>query len=253
MLTDARLAAALDTILRDIEAPPVPLAAIRQRVARAQPRPRAALRFYLPACAATAALLVFALTAIAPGFTQTIEAQIEAILQWKPPPPPPFAVDSAMRSQNGTLAAAQSRVSFRIVPPAGLPKDVVSERIVTTPAGAYSKITHSWSVGSPAVTFTYRRADGRTFMLMADRFDPREGPPSRYVFEGMDRMHNGREVMVRRENFTWRNGDQSMSAVAGEGISASEITAVRDAMDGIAVPGTWPPRDGTIVKQYRIP
>ncbi|HEY6450916.1 MAG TPA: hypothetical protein VIX60_09590 [Candidatus Cybelea sp.] len=254
MFTDARIAAALDTMLAGIETPPVPLAQIRQKLARTQPTPRFGSRFYAAAVgAAAAALLMFALPSVAPGFTQTIEAEIEAIVRWKPPPPPPKSVESAMRSQTGTLAAAQSRVSFKIVPPTGLPRNVVSEKIVTTPTGVYSKTTHSWSVGSPAVTFIYRRADGRTFMLLADRFDPRQGPPSKYMFEGMDRIQNGRELIVRHENFTWRNGDQSMSAVAGEGISASEIAGVRHAMGGIAVPGTWPPRDGTVEKRYRIP
>ncbi len=254
MFTDARIAAALDAMLGGIEAPPVPLAQIRQKTAQSRPTPDFALRFYLPAVAgAVAAFLVFALPAVAPGFAQTVQAEIEALLHWKPPSPAPKSVASAMRSQTGSLAAAQARVSFKIVPPVSLPENVVSEKIVTTPTGLYSRITHSWAVGSPAVTFVYRRADGRTFMLMAHRFDPREGPPSKYLFEDMDRMQNGRELIVRRESFTWRNGDQSMSAVAGEGISASEIAGIRNAMDGIAVPGIWPPRDGTIEKQYRIP
>lgn len=254
MFTDARIAAALDTMLAGIEVPPIPLAQIRQKTAQSRPTPDLTSRFYLPAVAgAAAALLVFALPAVAPGFTQTVQAEIEAILHWKPPSPAPKSVASAMRSQTGSLAAAQARVSFKIVPPRGLPKNVVAENIVTTPTGVYSKITHSWSVGSPAVTFVYGRADGRTFMLMAHRFDPREGSPSEYIFEDMDRMENGREVIVRRESFTWRNGDQSMSAVASEGITASEIAGIRNAMDGIAVPGIWPPRDGTVENQYRIP
>lgn len=254
MFTDAGLAAALDSMLGSIEPPLVPLAQIRQKIARPQAASRSAWRFHSAAVGTAAAtLLIFALPAVAPGITQTIEAGIEAIVHWKPPPRPPKSVESAMRSQTGTLAAAQSRVSFTIVPPAGLPKDVVFEKIATTPTGVYSKTTHSWSVGSPAVTFIYRRAGGRTFMLMAHRFDPREGPPSKYMFEGMDRIQNGREVIVRHENFTWRNRDQSMTAVAGQGITASEITDIRDAMGGIAVPGTWPPRDGVIEIRYRIP
>ncbi len=252
MFTDARIAAALDIMLGGIEPPAVPLAQIRQKMAQSRPALRPASRFYVPA-AVTAALLVLSLRAVAPGFTQTIEAEIEAIVHWKPPPPPPKTVASAMHPQTGSLAAAQARVSFKIVPPAGLPRDVVSEKILTTPIGVYSKIARSWSVGSPAVAFVYRRADGRTFSLMANRFDSHEGPPSKYVFEDTDRLRDGREVTVRRESFTWRNGNQSINAVAGEGISASEIARIRDAMLGIAVPGTWPPRDGTIVKQYRIP
>ncbi len=254
MYTDARIAAALDSMLGEIEVPPVPFARIRRKTAQSQATMRSPSRLYLPAMAtAAAAILALGLPGIAPGLTQSIKGEIEAIVRWKPPPPAPTSIESAMRSQIGTLAAAQSRVSFKILPPAGLPRDVVSEKIATTPTAIYSKVTRSWSVGSPAVTFIYRRADGRSFQLRADRFDPREGPPSKYMFEEMDRVQAGREVIVRRDNFTWRNGDQSMNAVAGEGITASDIARIRDAMHGSAVPGTWPPRDGTIVKQYRIP
>jgi hypothetical protein len=251
MFTDARLAAALEAMLQSIEPPPVPLTRIRQRIAQRPGRPETRWRWSLTASGA-AAMLVLALPLVAPGFAQGLKAEVEAILHWSPPPPAPASVESAMRPKTGALAQAQARVDFEIVPPAGLPKDIVSEKIVTMPTGIYSKITHRWSVGSPNVWFVYRRADGRSFMLLADRVDPRQGPPSRYIFEDRGER-NGHEVLVRHENFAWRNGDQVMSAVAGEGISASQIATIRSAMHGVTLDGVWPPQHATIEKQYRIP
>jgi hypothetical protein len=249
MYAEARIAAALQTMVRSIEAPPVPFDEIRKRIEGAKPRRRVGR--YLPAAAAAVALLVLALPRIAPGVTQTIEQQVEAIMQWTPPPvPPPASVESAMRSQTGTLPAAQSRVPFTIVPPAGLPKDVVSEKIATIPTAVYSYVTHSWSVGSTAVWFVYRRADGRTMALLADGFDAREGPPSNHIFEDLGER-NGREILVKHDKFTWRNGNQVMSAIADEGISAAEIARVRAAMHGVDVTGFQ--QHASIDKEYRLP
>lgn len=246
MLDETAIAPALENMLRGIEPPAVPIAEIRHRMA--QPPRRQRVGLFLPAAAA-AIVLVLALPRIAPGVTQTIEQRVEAIVHWTPPPPPPASVESAMRSKTGTLAQAQARVAFTIVPPAGLPKGVVSERVVTIPTGVYSYATHRWSIGKPAIFFVYRRANGKSFALLADRFDPREGPPSKYIFDADERDAHG--MPVRHENFAWRNGDQVMSAAAGEGLSAAEITAIRDAMHGSAVTGA--DRHASIVKQYRLP
>jgi hypothetical protein len=251
MFTEARIAAGLHAMMREIEAPPVPLAEIRRRVAELpRERPRAA-GFYL-AAAAAAAIAIVTLPVVAPGFVQSLEAQIEAILRWTPPPAPPASIESTMRPHIGTLTQAQARVAFTIVAPAGLPKDVVSETIATTPTGVYSKATGSWSVGGPCVRFTYKRRGGLSLTLLADRFDPRTGPPSKYIFldEG---ERNGHEVLLRRKVFTWRNGDQVMSTTEGAGFSATDIARIRSAMHGIPIPGVWPPQDGIIVKQYRLP
>lgn len=253
MLRDAQISAGLHAMLDRIDAPPVELAAIHERMARTPRREPRRGGFSFALTAAAVALAIAALPTMAPGLTQNIEAQIEAILRWKPPPAPPAAVESAMRSHTATLAQAQARVNFTIVPPAGLPKDVVSETVTTVPTGIYSRITRSWSVGSPAVYFVYgRRLGGGPFTLLADRFDSREGPPSKYMFldEG---ERNGHEVVERHDRFVWRNGDQVMSATAGEGLSAAEIERIRAAMHGTPVPGVWPPRNGGIEKQYRMP
>ena len=252
MLRDAEISAGLRAMLNRIEAPPVALGAIHARMSRTPRREPRRGGFHFALTAAVVALAIVALPTVAPGLTQSIEAQIEAILRWKPPPPAPVSVESAMHSHYGTLAQAQTRAGFAIVPPAGLPKDVVSEEIATTPTGIYSRVTRSWSVGSPAVWFVYHRRGGESFTLLADRFDSREGAPSKYVFldEG---VRNGHEMLKRYETFSWRNGDQVMSAAAGEGLAAAEIERIRSAMRGTPIPGVWPPQPGSIEKQYRMP
>lgn len=89
---------------------------------------------------------------------------------------------------------------------------------------------------------------------MATRYAARGEPPSKYMFEDMDRKAHGREVILRRDRFTWRNGDQVMTAIADEGIDATEIVAIRSAMRGTEIPGVYrpPQHDGTVT-QIRIP
>jgi hypothetical protein len=251
MFSEARISDAFKAMLSSIEIPPVPLRDIQQRVAQAtsRERPRHRWFWYLPASAVTA-IIVLALPKVAPGLTQTIEQQVGAILHLTSPPPAPGPIESAMRSQTGSLAAAQARVSFTIVPPAGLPADALLGSIVTAPTGVYSRVTRRWSVGTSAVWFIYRRPGGRTFSLMAERFDPREGPPSKYWFEYRG-VRDGRIFVIRHDKFTWRNGEQVMSATA-EGISAVEIARIAAAMNGTTIPGVWPPQHGSIEKQFRV-
>lgn len=250
MFSETRIAATLATYVAGVEVPPAPMDQIHRRIERRVRRDRS--RRYLASALAAAVATIVALPRVAPGFTQTIEQQVESVLRWTPPPRAPASVESAMKSRTGDLAAAQARVDFTIVPPTGLPKDVISEKIATTPTGVYSKITHSWSVGNPCVWFVYRRTGGRSFMVLADRFDPREGAPAKYIFEDRGER-NGRELLVRHEHFTWRNGLQIMSAIADEGISAAEIVTIRSAMRGTPYYGIWPPQRATIEKQYRMP
>ena len=246
MSAEVLMTTAVEKMMRDIDVPEVPLERLRRRIHRES---ALAHRWkYLAAIAA--AIVAVVLPKIAPGVTQSIEEQIEAVLRWTPPPPAPAWVESSLRGEAGSLAAAQSRARFTIAPPQGLPKDVVRQKIVTIPTGVYSYATHHWSVGAPAVWFVYDRQDGREFTLLADRFDSREGPPSSHMFLDAG-TRNGREILIPHEKFTWRNGDQVMSAVAGEGLTADEIRAIRTAMHGIAVTGTLP--RATIVKQYRFP
>ncbi len=218
---------------------------------------------YLPLAIAAAlinALVFVALPSHSLIFIQTIEARYRAALQAKggfaPPPPPESLRQSVLKqawsSPDATLATAQSRVPFTIVPPAGLPHDVMSAKIRTAPTWVYSTVTHSWRIGPSTATFIYRRPGGRSFELLADRFDPQSGPPSKYIFEAKDPTPDGQPVLVRHELFAWRNGNQIMSVVEGDGISTREIEAIRNAMHGVALPGRWPyaPEPGTSLKAY---
>jgi hypothetical protein len=120
--------------------------------------------------------------------------------------------------------------------------------------GVYSHLTHSWNVGKAGVVFfDYRRTNSRSFQLVASRYDPSEGPPSKYMFEDTDVQRNGEEVILRRDKFVWRNGDQTMTAITGDGISAVEIGAIRTAMHGTPIAGVWPPRSRATEKMYRLP
>ncbi|HEV7180583.1 MAG TPA: hypothetical protein VGN11_11985 [Candidatus Baltobacteraceae bacterium] len=241
MYTDARIKTALEILFQAIDAPPVSLADIRRKISQPQPvvrhaPPYARLAF---AAAAVIAALVVTLPSMSPAFVETIEARYRAALQALggiAPPSAPQSVIAKLVPQITTLAAAQSRVRFTIVPPSGLPSDVVSSAIQTTPEGVYSKETRSWRVGSSDVIFAYRRAGGREFILLADHYDAHGELPSKYMFEAKNPTAGGRPVLVKHEQFAWRNGDQLMTATEGSQISAAEILAIQTAMHGIAVP-----------------
>jgi hypothetical protein len=258
MYTDARISTALETMIRGIDAPPVPLSEILRKVRQPQPVPRYTSPYVRVALGAAAAIAVTVITlpSISPAFVQTIEERYRAALQALggiAPPPAPKSFVAMLSSKDATLATAQSRVNFTIVPPAGLPKDIASAKIWTTPTGVYSQANRSWRVGSPAVTFFYQRANG-SFSLLADRFDPRAGMPGKYMFEARDPGSDGRPVLIKHERFAWRNGDQIMTAIENEDVSASEIDAIRVAMHGVALPRRelHAPDPGTSHTLYRI-
>ena len=262
MYSEARLSQAVAAVVQSAHAPPVPLGAIRARIAARSASPR---RFVPAYPAALAALLAtVALFAAFPSqslsVAQTLEERYRSALEalgGTAPVPAPSSLLAQLTAQSASVETAQSRVNFRIVPPAGLPHDVRSVDVKTVKTGEYSETTHTWSVGAPDVTFNYGRADGRTFTLIADKYDPRTGLPPKYMFEdrGDDVQPNGHIALVRRLHFAWRNGDQVMSASAGDGISAGEIAAIRDAMRGVELPARdlRVPSSGTVQKLYRLP
>jgi len=253
MSADARIRSAFEAMMAEIDVPAVPLTAIATKVLLPQPAPPRRSWTLVAVAAAAAVLLVLGLPAMAPGFVQSAAQRIAAILQWTPPPRAPQSVLDAMRVRSGDLASAQARVPFTIVAPKGLPSDVVSETIHTTTPGVYSNATRTWSTGPASVFFVYRRSGGRSFMLLASRYDPADEAPSKYTFEDMDKKRNGQEVIVRRDKFVWRNGDQVTTANTGDGIDAAEIDAIRAAMGGTPIPGVWPPARATRIKMYRLP
>lgn len=240
MPTDVRIKTAVETMMHAIGAPSVPLAAIRTKMPKAalhleQPRPRGR---FAAAAAVAAAVVLSVLPLVSPAVMQGLEVRYRAALRALggiAPPPAPKTLISRLESQTVTLAQAQSRVSFTIVPPSGLPKDVVSSKIVVTPTGILNTRTHSWSVGPAEVTFRYRRANGAEFALIADRYDARGERPGKYLFETGGVGPNGHPILIKHRQFAWRNGDQQMLATQGRELRTPEILAIQSAMRGTPV------------------
>ncbi len=254
MPAESRITAVLESMLSAIDSPPSPTRAILDRAATALPaeprRIRPYARFAFVAAATIA--LVFAIlpkTSVALIERIVVDSYAAAyrVIGWTPPPNPPKALDKAGESEQVSLAAAQTRVPFRIVPPAGLPSDAVFAGIHTMRVLSYDEAKHVWSKDSPALTFEYRRADGRTFQLVAEKDDPRTGTPPRSIFEAED-LPGGKVALTKRAHYAWTNGDQMTSATA-DGITVAEIKAICAGMNGQPVHHDAPE---TVTKRYSL-
>lgn len=260
MYADARLTQAMESMVRGIDAPAVPMSGIRDRMAAplAAPARHAtpSARFALAAAAAIALFFaIFPKTSLA-LFEQVVvnsyaaaDSMIYHVTGWMPPPPPPKSLEAARKSERLSLAAAQARVDFTIVPPAGVPSDAVLTRIDTMPVLVYDKTKHRWSQGKPALQFEYSRSSGRTFSLQAEKDDPRTGPVGAHIWRSDD-LPGGKVSLTKFQRFAWKNGDQLMTAIADEGIAPAEVLAIRSAMHGQTIAHNL--RE-TIVRQYRLP
>lgn len=256
MYGDARLSAAMESMLGGTDAPPAPMSAIRVRMAAPiVPAARRSNHVARYALAAAAAIVLFfaifpkASLALFERIVVNSYAAAHRLMDWTPPPPPPKALDEAQRSQQLSLAAAQAKVDFTIVPPAGLPPDAVFTGIDTMPALIYDKAKRVWSKSAPALQFDYKRSGGRTFSISAEKDDPRTGPYGKYMWH-VDDLPGGKVAMTKHARFIWKNGDQMMSAIEDDGISAAEILAIRAAMHGHDI--AHDARE-TVVKRYRLP
>ena len=254
MLADADIRVALDAMMNAFEVPQVSLHAIARRVATPRTQRRnvpPALRAVLAAVAALVVVVTISPTRTV-GWITSAGERIAQVLRWTPPPPPPKALVPSIVAHTGNLAQIQARVSFRIVPPSGLPSDVVRERLWTTPTLVYSKVTRKWSKGEPEVWFGFDRSRGRSFALAAQRFDPRFGPPPAFMFE--DDSTGGR-MLVKHRNFAWRNGAQLMTVNEDPSLGASEIEAIRTAMGGVPIRGAATARElneGKLIRQIVV-
>lgn len=251
MVLDSEITNGFAAMLGSIEAPPVALAQIHQRASEVAPaRPR----FLIPAVAAAALAVVVGVPMFTLGVAQTLEEKIAQILHWTQPPPAPASVMNAMQPQTVSLEQAQARVKFTITAPAGLPSDASGLEISVAPMGVYSNSTKTWSIGPSSLAFKYKRANGRSFTLMVGSASTLTTPPSKYIYENKGVDSAGNPILVKQEHFVWRNGDQVMSAIASDGISAAEIAAIAAAMHGTPVPTVWPPQGGEPTVMYkRIP
>ena len=258
MATDTTISTSLDRMLQNIAVPPVPLADVRSKIASGAPAPAyPAVRPYVRYASAAAIVIGAGVLVTSPGLVHTIESKYDAALRAlgiQPPPKAPISLIRQLKSaQSTSLSAAQAQAGFRIVPPTGLPSDVHATKIFTAPTALHNRKTGVWTAGSTQVVFSYERRAGRIFTLAADRFDPQEQDP-KFIFEAVD-LPGGGVRLVKRQNFVWRNGDQVMRAVVGDGISAAEIQAIRAAMDGTAVHlvDNRAPRTGDHLKIRMIP
>jgi hypothetical protein len=246
MTTDEQLRDGLRAMLQSVQAPAISLEQIHRRMQAPMQYDRRP--FAIGAAAAAALAVAVALPIASPGVVQTLEQKIAAILHWTPPATrPPASLYQAMKPETVSLDEAQKRVNFTIVVPSGLPSDATGPSIQVAPTGVYSRTTHAWSKGPDVVMFTYKRADSRTFLVSASGIANSDLPQSKYSFEdrGVDKA--GNPILVRHERFVWRNGDQRMSIIADDSISAAEILVIQGTMHGTPIPLVWPPKHGADV------
>jgi hypothetical protein len=230
MLDDAQLKDALTTMLQSIDVPPRMIGPAMQSPARRRTH-------FSAVAAAAAAVALIATPLLSPAVMQSLEARTRAALQALggiAPPAPPQRVLSKLKGEAVTLAAAQKRVSFTLVPPAGLPRDIISAGIHIVPTGTYVPATNSWKIGPEEVQFDYHRQDGRRFTITADPYNPNAEKPPKYIFDA-DSAPGGRPRLIKYENFAWRNGDQMMMATADGDLSAAEIRNIEAAMHAAPV------------------
>ena len=243
MFDDARAHREVRSSLMNAAVPPIDLVAIRRRMnarlERAPGRTRQA-RFAVASAAVIIAGLL--LTAAAPALVQSIEERYVAALHAvgigpRIPQALPQAMRMVSRPSEVSLATAKRRANFTLVPPTGLPHDLVNRKIFAAPLAVWSKESNAWNADGVQVTFSYVRADGRTFNAIADRYSAASLPAPRYVYDADDVPRDGKPTLAnRRENFVWRNGDQALHVVTSAGINASEIDRIRKTMNGVPLP-----------------
>lgn len=258
MFDNSALRERLHAMIAATEIPAVPTGTILMHASRPEaslpPGKEGQIARVAIAAAIVFALILGAVPIVAPSVVETLQARIARLLQWTPPPPAPKSIDAAMVSRVVSLQAAQTLVTFRIVPPSGLPRDVVAAKIIATPTAVYWKAEHAWHLGATSLAFSYRRSDGRQFSLLVDAYDPRAGTPPKYMYNGDEIGANG--LPKRYDNFAWRNGGQCTSSIASRDLTAREIETIRVAMRGVSLPLTATRAglaEGSIVKKYAAP
>jgi hypothetical protein len=264
MFDDARVHDRVRSSLMEAPVPPVDLVAIRRRMDVRRNVPPARFRGARVAAAATAAVIValMFMTARAPALVQDLRERYVAALHAagfgpRISEPVPAAIRRVAAPARVPLAEAQRRANFTVVPPAGLPRDVVSRTVFTSPLAVWSKQRNAWSTDGVQVTFAYVRGDGRAFDIIAHRYSARGAPAARYIYDADAVPRDGKpNRRNRQEQFVWRNGDQTLQVVASAAIAADEIDRIRAAMHGVPLPrydGPARRRAGDRVERFVIP
>jgi hypothetical protein len=263
MFDDTRAHAEIRSSLMNAAVPPIDLAAIRRRMSARNERPSGRPMSARIAVASAAVIIAGLLLAPAsPALMQSIEERYVAALHAagigpRIPTALPQDVRSLSNPSQVSFATAKQRANFVLVPPIGLPHDVVNRRIFAAPLAVWSKQDNAWRTDGLQVTFAYVRRDGRAFEIVADRYSGLSLPAPRYIVDVDDVPRDGKpDLHGRKENFVWRNGDQVSHVVASAAISADEISQIRAAMHGIPLPryeGRSRPSAGNRVERFTIP
>lgn len=216
--------------------PPIAPDTIRKKINAAGHGARR--RVWIGPAAAAAALVLVVAPLTSRSLVLSMQTRIEELLHWSPPPPAPSVLTASMKPKVVTLSEAKTILRFAFVAPSGLPANAASSNIMVVPTAEYSRSNKTWSRTADVVRFSYKRRDGRTFVIMISRYDPAQASPGTYVFNGDEKDANGLPRRYRR--FVWRNGEQVTSA-SDEGISDAEIAAIRTSMRGTPERTVWPP------------
>ncbi|MDQ6925176.1 MAG: hypothetical protein M3154_02955 [Candidatus Eremiobacteraeota bacterium] len=247
----------------DAPVPPVDLVTIRRRMNARRELPQGRrIRGRVAIALAAAIVAGLFLTARSPALVQSVRERYVAALHAagigpRIPKPVPAAIRSVAAPVRVSLAKAQQQAGFTVVPPTGVPRDVVSRTVFTSPLAVWSKQQNAWNSEGVQVTFAYVRDHGRIFDIVASRYSALSVPAARYVYDADDVPSDGKpNRRNRNEQFVWRNGDQTLRAVTSGAISAREIDRIRTAMRGVPLPrydGPSRKPAGNRVERFVIP
>ncbi len=241
MLTDAQIRHAAHTMMESVAVSTAPLDAIQKRIAMRHRSPGVENLYRRRRRAIAAVVALVALPSLAYAVVGYEARSREALQErggWAPPQPP-VAFVSKLRPETVTLLQAKATAGFSLIAPVGLPAGALLVRIEITSIGTYDESTHAWRTGPKEVVFRYRRMDGRTFDITAQRYDGR-ALPGRYIFEDRGPDAGGNPTLAKHERFAWRNGDQMTGSTAGSAISKEEILSMIRSMNGTPLTLPWP-------------
>ncbi len=245
MLTDLQIRNAADVLWRSIDVPPLPMPHIKQSMERRGAKALGSRTPRLSRPALAFAAIVFAalpLLAYSIVSYQTRSRQaLEARGGWAPPPPP-ASLFARLKPKDVTLTQARLGLTFALLPPAGVPSDARLSKIELGAIGLYNRATKAWQLGPNEVVFRYDRGRSQFFNVLIQRYDASD-LPGRYIFEDVGPDRKGNPVLIRYDQFAWRNGDQMTQATTSAAINDRAIQEIARAMHGTMLQLRWPNSD----------